>query len=80
MYIQTEDDKQEMYLNDALRTLDRLTESNDPETYGLKGAIYKRLSKINNDNRGYLDRAIENYEKGYMIIYDFYTGENLAFC
>lgn len=76
----TEDDKQEMYLNDALRTLDRLTESNDPETYGLKGAIYKRLSKINNDNRGYLDRAIENYEKGYMIIYDFYTGENLAFC
>lgn len=76
----TEDDEQEMYLNDALRTLDRLTESNDPETYGLKGAIYKRLSKINNDNRGYLDRAIENYEKGYMINYDFYTGENLAFC
>ena len=69
-----------MYLNDALRILDKLTDSNDPETFGLKGAIYKRLSKINDDNIGYLDRAIENYEKGYMINYDFYTGENLAFC
>ena len=74
------DEEQEMYLNDALRILDKLTDSNDPETFGLKGAIYKRLSKINDDNIGYLDRAIENYEKGYMINYDFYTGENLAFC
>ena len=72
------DEEQEMYLNDALRILDKLTDSNDPETFGLKGAIYKRLSKINDDNIGYLDRAIENYEKGYMINYDFYTGENLS--
>ena len=74
------DDKKEMYLNDALRILDVLKDSNDPETFGLIGAIYKRLSKINNDNLGYLDRAIENYEKGYMLNYDFYTGENLAYC
>lgn len=73
-------EEQEMYLNDALRILERLTDSNDPETFGLKGAIYKRLSRINNDNIGYLNRAIEYYEKGYMISYDFYTGENLAFC
>lgn len=73
-------EEQEMYLNDALRILERLADSNDPETFGLKGAIYKRLSKINNDNIGYLNRAIEYYEKGYMISYDFYTGENLAFC
>lgn len=77
---QVNNDEQEMYLNDALRILDKLVDSNDPETFGLKGAIYKRLSKINNDNISYLDRAIENYEKGYMINYDFYTGENLAFC
>lgn len=57
-----------------------MVDSNDPETFGLKGAIYKRLSKINNDNVVYLNRAIENYERGYMINYDFYTGENLAFC
>ena len=73
-------EEQEMYLNDALRILERLADSNDPETFGLKGAIYKRLSRINNDNIGYLNRAIEYYEKGYMISYDFYTGENLAFC
>lgn len=74
------DEEQEMYLNDALRILERLNDSNDPETFGLRGAIYKRLSKINQDNMGYLDRAIDNYEKGYMINYDYYTGENLAFC
>ncbi|MBQ2376654.1 MAG: hypothetical protein II298_08310 [Bacteroidales bacterium] len=74
------DEEKEMYLNDALRILDDLRDSNDPETFGLRGAIYKRLSKINNDNLGYLDRAIENYEKGYMLNYDFYTGENLAYC
>ncbi len=74
------DEEKEMYLNDALRILDDLRDSNDPETFGLRGAIYKRLSKINNDNLSYLDRAIENYEKGYMLNYDFYTGENLAYC
>lgn len=74
------DEKKEMYLNDALIILDVLKDSKDPETFGLRGAIYKRLSKINNDNLAYLDRAIENYEKGYMLNYDFYTGENLAYC
>lgn len=74
------DEEKEIYLNDALRILDVLKDSNDPETFGLRGAIYKRLSKINHDNLCYLDRAIENYEKGYMLNYDFYTGENLAYC
>ena len=39
-------EEQEMYLNDALRILERLNDSNDPETFGLRGAIYKRLSKV----------------------------------
>ena len=80
-YKQTaKEDEMEMYLNDALRILEKLKNSNDPETFGLKGSIYKRLSKINNNNVAYLDRAIDNYEKGYMINYDYYTGENLAYC
>lgn len=74
------DEEKEMYLNDALRILDVIKDSNDPETFGLRGAIYKRLSVINHDNLGYLNRAVENYEKGYVINYDFYTGENLAYC
>lgn len=74
------DEYKEIYLNDALQLLNNLKETNDPETYGLRGAIYKRLSKLNSKNIAYIDRAIECYEKGYMINFNPYTGENLAFC
>lgn len=70
----------EIYLNDALRILEEIKETNDPETFGLRGAVYKRLCEHNGNNIAYLDRAIDNYKKGYMLNFDYYTGENLAFC
>lgn len=77
---ETDDEHREIYLNDALRILEDIKETNDPETFGLRGAIYKRLCEHNGGNIAYLDRAIECYRKGYMLNYDYYTGENLAFC
>lgn len=78
-YKQTEGDV-EINLNDALGILNEIKDTNDPETFGLRGAINKRLCEINKNNVAYLDRAIENYQKGYMLNFDFYTGENLAYC
>ncbi len=79
IYKQTEGDV-EINLNDALGVLNEIKDTNDPETFGLRGAINKRLCEINENNVAYLDRAIENYQKGYMLNFDFYTGENLAYC
>lgn len=79
LYKQKEGDA-EINLNDALGILSEIKETNDPETYGLRGAINKRLCEINENNVAYLDRAIDNYQKGYMLNFDFYTGENLAYC
>lgn len=75
-----DEDYMEIYLNDALRILEEIKDTNDPETFGLRGAIYKRLSEHNRNNIAYLDRAIDSYKKGYMLNFDYYTGENLAFC
>lgn len=77
---ETDDEHREIYLNDALRILEEIKETNDPETFGLRGAIYKRLCEHNENNIAYLDRAIDSYQKGYMLNFDYYTGENLAFC
>lgn len=77
---QADKDYLEIYLNDALRILEEIKETNDPETFGLRGAIYKRLCEHNENNIAYLDRAIDSYQKGYMLNFDYYTGENLAFC
>lgn len=74
------EDYLEIYLNDALRILEEIKETNDPETFGLRGAVYKCLCEHNGNNIAYLDRAIDNYKKGYMLNFDYYTGENLAFC
>ncbi len=52
---------------------------NDSETLGIVGAIYKNLFEIGG-SPGYLDRAIEYYEKGFKINSDYYTGENYALC
>ncbi len=69
-------------LSDALRIIETLSsngESNDPETLGLVGAIYKRMWQINNDIEC-LRRAKNFYEKGFQISSDYYTGENFALC
>lgn len=69
-------------LADALRIIEKLApdgESNDPETLGLTGAIYKRMWLSNSDVEC-LKRAIKYYEKGFQIRNDYYTGENYALC
>ncbi|WP_432454697.1 TRAFs-binding domain-containing protein [Agarivorans sp. QJM3NY_29] len=69
-------------LADALRVIEKLApdgESNDPETLGLTGAIYKRMWLANSDIEC-LKRAIKYYEKGFQIRNDYYTGENYALC
>lgn len=69
-------------LADALRVIERLApngESNDPETLGLIGAIYKRMWLLNSDIEC-LKRAINFYSKGFQIRNDYYTGENYALC
>ncbi len=52
--------------------------STDPETLGLSGAINKRLYGITDDTE-YLDRAIDNYERGFYVKQDYYNGINVAF-
>lgn len=71
-------------LQDALNIISKLEPdgrtTNDPETLGITGAIYKRLWLIDNGENEYLDRAIKYYGKGFAINSDYYTGENYALC
>lgn len=53
--------------------------SNDPETLGLSGAIYKRVWWLTAD-LPQLDLAIEAYARGFNVRRDYYNGENLALC
>lgn len=69
-------------LTDALQIIEKLdpdNETNDPETLGLTGAIYKRLWHATNDVEC-LTRAIHYYGKGFKIRRDYYNGENYALC
>lgn len=69
-------------LLDALNIIDKLNpddETNDPETVGLTGAIYKRLWLLEKDKE-YLNRAGKFYKRGFQIRGDYYTGENYALC
>ena len=69
-------------LADALIIIEKLApdgESNDPETLGLTGAIYKEMWSLNSDIEC-LKRAIKYYGKGFHIRNDYYTGENYALC
>lgn len=71
-----------MALSDGLRIIESLDpdgDTNDPETLGITGAIYKRMWALNNDKAS-LERAIHYYEKGFKIRNDYYTGENYALC
>ena len=71
-------------LTDALKIISQLDpddrNTNDPETLGITGAIYKRLWQNNQGTVEYLDRAIEYYKRGFTINQDYYTGENYALC
>lgn len=69
-------------LSDALNIIKKLDpdgETNDPETLGLTGAIYKRMWHATKDIE-YLKRAINFYGKGFEIRRDYYNGENYALC
>lgn len=65
----------------ALMLMDQLSpsDSNDPETLGITGAIHKRLWSATNDPVQ-LDLAIQHYGRGFEIRRDYYNGENLALC
>lgn len=69
-------------LTDALKIIEKLDpdkETNDPETLGLTGAIYKRMWHVTRDLEC-LKRAISYYSKGFKIRRDYYNGENYALC
>jgi len=69
-------------LTDALKIIEKLdpdNETNDPETLGLTGAIYKRMWHATNDVEC-LKRALHYYGKGFQIRRDYYNGENYAIC
>lgn len=67
------------YLDKAYSMLEPLSETIDPETNGLIGAIYKRRYEITLDQKD-VDKAISSYKKAYNIYADNYTGENYAYC
>ena len=50
----------------------------DVETFGLSGAIYKRLAEIENEKEN-IDKSIKYYEKGYLVCGDYYNGINCAY-
>lgn len=63
---------------DAINEL-KPSESTDPETLGIAGAIHKNLFMVTKEV-AHLDVAIELYGRGYVIRRDYYNGENLALC
>ena len=66
-------------LDKAYSFLSPISETLDPETNGLIGAIFKRRYDITG-NKADLDIATNSYKKSYSIYGDNYTGENYAFC
>ena len=70
-------------LTDALCIINKLSiddqNTNDPETLGICGAIYKTMWRLTQDT-SCLDRAIEIYGKCFKITNNYYNGENYALC
>lgn len=62
-----------------ISTIYTCDETNDPETLGLAGAIYKRLYETNNDIET-LKFAMSAYKRGFVVSNNYYTGENYATC
>jgi hypothetical protein len=52
--------------------------TNDPETLGLSGSIYKRLF-VETGLPAYLDKAKSYYERGFVVSKNYYNGINLAY-
>jgi hypothetical protein len=78
----SEHPSKEASLLEALRIIGSIyvnDETNDPETLGLVGAIYKRLY-LSNDDIETLRMAMAAYGRGFMLTKDYYTGENFATC
>jgi tetratricopeptide (TPR) repeat protein len=67
-------------LKNAIKILSPLKPdtTNDPETVGLSGAIYKRLFEETGLDI-YLEKATKFYERGFIISKDYYNGINLAY-
>ena len=63
----------------VIKTLNPDDETNDPETLGLTGAIYKRMWLLDH-NLEHLVQAQKYYKRGFHIRGDYYTGENFALC
>jgi len=68
-------------LTDALRIIGKLDpdNSNDPETLGITGAIYKRIF-LRTGREDALERASRYYKHGFVVANDYYNGENYANC
>lgn len=70
-------------LSDALKIISHLSaedhQTNDPETLGITGAIYKNMWWATKELSS-LERAIEHYSKCFNINNDYYNGENYALC
>jgi hypothetical protein len=66
-------------LTDALMMIEELHPTNDPETLGVTGAIYKNMYQNSGDIQ-YLNRAIEYYGKAFKTSHTYYAGENYALC
>jgi hypothetical protein len=78
----SEDPSPKVALTDALLIINELNlneNTTDPETLGITGAIYKNLYRQDHDTEN-LRRAIEYYQKCYLVRRDYYTGENYAHC
>lgn len=71
----------QMALTKALGIINALEpdNTNDPETLGIAGAIYKNLF-FETREKTYLDKALELYNKGLSVADDYYTGENYVTC
>jgi tetratricopeptide (TPR) repeat protein len=70
-----------MALTNALGIINQLDPdaTNDPETLGIAGAIYKNFFLETNDPE-MIEKAIEFYRKGLTVADDYYTGENYVTC
>ena len=66
-------------LEEAYKILQPISETIDPETSGLIGAIFKRRYKITKSEDD-INHAIRAYKKAYSLFNDYYNGENYAFC
>ena len=68
-----------MALVNAVKIIDDLQpeRSNDPETLGIAGAIYKNMWRVTGDTE-MLGKAIQFYKKGFDLRGDYYSGENAA--